>query len=286
MLFSIKEAFRLIRRAKASFILSLISLSISVILITASIVLIELSDYYQNKIKEEITINLFLNNDLSLDNINGIKTDLQNRVYVKSVSFISKDKAAEIFIKETGEDFRKLLNYNPLPASFSITLKENYFEKDSLKRIVNSLSEIKGIDDLSFKDDYVYKLISILDTLKRYIFVATIIILLISIYIVYSTVRLIVSSRLDELETMKLVGARLFTIKMPVILNSMIAGLLAGIAAAAFFILFISVFDNYISILNILGTTGYFYPILIICIGPFLSLLISILSLRNVTLKI
>lgn len=286
MLFSVKEAFRLIRRAKASFILSFISLSISVILITASIVLIELSDYYQNKIKEEITINLFLNDGLSPDNISGIKKDLQNRVYVKSVSFISKDKAAEIFIKETGEDFRKLLDYNPLPASFTITLKENYFEKDSLKRIVNSLSEIKGIDDLSFKDDYVYKLISILDTLKRYIFVATIIILLISIYIVYSTVRLIVSSRLDELETMKLVGAKLFIIKMPVILNSMIAGLLAGIVAAAFFILFISVFDNYISILNILGITGYFYPILIICTGPFLSLLISFLSMRRVSLKI
>ena len=286
MIFILKEAFRLIRRAKASFMLSLISLSISVILITASVMLLQASDLLQKSIKENININLFLNDQLTKEQISEIKNDLQKRLYIKSIQYISKEKAAEIFINETGEDFNKLLDYNPLPASYTVTLKDNYFQKDTLNNIINSFLQIKGIEDISYKDEYIFRLISILNNVKKYVFLITAIILFISIYIVYSTVKLIVTSRFDELETMKLVGARLYTIKMPVILNSMIAGLIAGIVAIAFFILFISVVDNYISRINFFEASGFFYLCLIIGIGPVLSLLVSTVSLRKLSLKI
>lgn len=286
MFFIIKEAFKLIGRAKASFILSLISLSISVILITASVMLMQVSDYLQKKIKEDININLFLSDNLPQEQIRGIKEILQNRPYVKSVQFIDKDEAAEIFKQETGEDFNKLLEYNPLPASYSIRLRENYFQKDTLNQIINSLSEIPGIDDISFSDEYIFKMISTLSDVKKYVFIITLIIFIISVYIVYSTVKLIVSSRFEELETMKLVGARLLTIKMPVILNSMISGTLAGLIAVGFFILFMSLIDNYISKINFLGTGAYFYLGFALILGPVLGFFVSIISLRKLTLKI
>ena len=286
MFFSIKEAFILIKRAKASFFLSLISLSISVTLIIASFVLIESSEYVQKKIKEDITINLFLKDNLSTNSVEGLKKDLKKKEYIKTVNYIDKDKAAEIFIKETGEDFRKLLDYNPLPASFTITLKDTYFDRDSLNKIISSLTEINGIEEVSFKDEFIYKLISVLNMLKKYIFIATGIILFLSVYIVYSTVRLIISSRFEELETMKLVGAKLITIKMPVILNSMITGLLASLVSAGILILFISVVADYISIIKYLGTSKYIYLGVLISIGPLLGYLISSLSLRRLSLKI
>ena len=286
MFFTIKEAFKLIGRAKASFILSLISLTISVLLITASLLLVKASDFVQNKIKENVTINIFLQDSLSDKQTAEIRSDLESRNYIKTVNYIDKEQAAQIFIKETGEDFRKLLDYNPLPASFTITLNGTYFEKDSLNKIVSSLSEIKGIDDIGFKNEFIYKLISILDSIKDYIFIFTAVILIISIYIVYSTVRLIISSKFEELETMKLVGAKLSTIKLPVIYNSIIIGLLAGIISAGFFILLVYYFGNYISVLRILGTSVYLYLAIIICLGPVLGFLVSIISLKRLSLKI
>jgi cell division transport system permease protein len=286
MFFSLKEAFRLINRAKLSFILSLISLSISVLLITASLALVQGSEFIQKKIKDDVSINLYLKENLSPDRINGIDSLLKNRNYVRTTDYIDKNKAAEIFIRETGEDFRKLLDYNPLPASFTITLKDNYFNKDSLDKIIAAFSEIDGVDDVGFKDEFIYKLIPILNSIKKYIFIITGIILFISIYIVYSTIRLIISSRFEELETMKLVGAKLITIKMPVILNSMIVGIFAGILSTAIFILFISVFADYISMINFMGTSKYIYLGLLLGVGPFLGLVISIISLNRLTLKI
>lgn len=286
MFFSLKEALRLINRAKLSFLLSLISLSISVLLITASLALIQGSDYIQKKIKDDVSINIYLKENLSPDQVNGIDSLLKSRNYVRTTDYIDKDKAAEIFIRETGEDFRKLLDYNPLPASFTITLKENYFVKDSLDKIIASFAEIDGVDDVGFKDEFIYKMIPVLNSIKKYIFIITGIILFISVYIVYSTIRLIISSRFEELETMKLVGAKLITIKMPVILNSMIVGLFAGILSTAIFILFISVFADYISMINFMGTSKYIYLGILLGMGPFLGLVISIISLNRLTLKI
>ncbi len=286
MFFSVKEAFRLIGRAKASFFLSLTSLCISVLLITISLALIQSTNIIQKKIKENVSINLFLNENLSSSKTADIKNELEKRDYIKTIDYIDKDEAAEIFIKETGEEFRKLLDYNPLPASFTVTLKDKYVEKDSLDAIVASLSSINGVGDIGFKDDFIYKLISILNNIKKYIFIATAVILFLSIYIVYSTVKLIINSRFEELETMKLVGAKLITIKLPVILNSMIVGLLAGALSTGIFILFISIFADYISMINFLGTSKYIYLSLLIFVGPFLGLVISIISLKRLTLKI
>ncbi len=286
MFFSIKEAFRLIGRAKSSFFLSLTSLVISVLLITASLALIQSTNIIQKKIKENVSINLFLKDGLTSAETNNIKTELKKKEYIKSLDFIDKDEAAEIFIRETGEDFRKLLDYNPLPASFTLNMKDNYVEKDSLDAIIASLSLIKGVDEIGMKDEFIYKLISILNSIKKYIFIATGVILFLSIYIVYSTVKLIINSRFEELETMKLVGAKLITIKMPVVLNSMIVGLLAGAVSTGIFILFVSVFADYISTINFLGTSKYIYLSLLIFVGPFLGLVISMISLKRLSLKI
>ena len=142
------------------------------------------------------------------------------------------------------------------------------------------------MDDIGFRNDFIDRLLSILNSIRKYIFIVTGVILLISVYIVYSTVKLIISSRYEELETMKLVGAKLFTIKFPVILNSMITGFLAGLIAAAVFILFISVFADYIKPINFSGTSKYIYLCLLIGVGPFLGLIISTISLNRISLKI
>ena len=286
MFFSLKEAFRLIGRAKSSFFLSLTSLIISVLLITASLALIQSTNVIQKKIKENVSINLFLKDGLSQDETNKIKNELEKKEYIKSLYYIDKDEAAEIFIKETGEDFRKLLDYNPLPASFTMSMKDKYVEKDSLDDIIASLSAIKGVDEIGMKDEFIYKLISTLNSIKKYIFIATGVILFLSIYIVYSTVKLIINSRFEELETMKLVGAKLTTIKMPVIFNSMIVGMLAGAISTGIFILFVSIFADYISTINFLGTSRYIYLSLLIFVGPFLGFAISIISLKRLSLKI
>ena len=215
-----------------------------------------------------------------------LKFQLDTKNYVSSIIYISKDEAARNFIKETGEDFRKLLDYNPLPASYQISLKDNYVEKDSLNKIVASLSRLSGVDDVVFQQDFVYGILSQVDKVKKYIFVITAILFFIAVYIVYSTIKLIIRSKYDELETMKLVGAKLSTIKMPIILNGIIIGLLAGIISLVVLYSLFSYFGNLIELKRIINFKGGLYIPAALLIGPVIGSMVSVISLRKITLKI
>ncbi len=284
--FWLKESIKLIGRAKSSFFLSLISMSISVFLITSSLISIQLSNTLQRNIKQSVSINVFLKDTLTNNQISRLRSKIRQKYFVNTIRYIDKNQAAKDFIKETGEDFRRVLDYNPLPASFLITLKEHYVEKDSLNRIVAAIGAYDGVDDVVFQQGFVYKILSFIKRIQTYIFIFTGILFFISIYIVFSTVKLVTKSKYEEMETMKLVGAKLSTIKMPVILNCILIGLLAGIISLAVFY-FLNYYIRGISeIHRWLNFNKLYFIVVVLAIGPVIGSLVSVFSLRKISLKI
>ena len=284
--FWFKEALKLIARSKFSFLLALTSITLSVILITISVFIIRFSNHFEDQLKSNIVISVFIKDNTTPDEIDNIKTELSQLKYLSSSEFIDKNKAAEIFIKETGEDFRKILDYNPLPASFNLKLKSGYANRDSIKMIIKNLSGYKWSDEVIFRQDFYQKILMYIDQAKVYVFALTGLIFLVSLYLVYSTVRLILNSKYSELETMKFVGAKLSTIKMPIILNSAITGLLAGlIALGIIWALYFYAKEFLISIDNIIPTKIEFIVLLLV-LGPAIGIFVTILSLRKISLKI
>jgi cell division transport system permease protein len=284
--FWFKEALKLIARSKFSFLLALTSITLSVILITISVFIIRFSNHFEDQLKSNIIISVFIKDNTTLGEIDNIKTELSQFKYLSSSEFIDKNKAAEIFIKETGEDFRKILDYNPLPASFNLKLKTEYANRDSIKMIIKNLSGYKWSDEVIFRQDFYQKILMYIDQAKVYVFGLTGLIFLVSLYLVYSTVRLILNSKYSELETMKFVGAKLSTIKMPIILNSAITGLLAGlIALGIIWALYFYAKEFLISIDNIIPTKIEFI-VLLLALGPIIGIFVTILSLRKISLKI
>ncbi len=284
--FYFREAFNSIFRAKASFILTIITLSIAAFLITASVGAVQLSEIFENKLKKNIKITLFLKDSVQQNSIQNCKKQIQSLNYTNSVTYISKDEAAENFKKETGEDFSEILDYNPLPASFIIELKTDFVAKDSIEFIVADLQKFRWIDEVVSGNNFIYRVLKYVDDSKQYLFIATIIILLISIYLVYSTTRLITENRMKELETMKLVGAKLSTIKFPIVINNLTAGVFAGFITVLLFLVMNSEINNYKFLIDFVDSNKMFYLILLFITGPVLSFLVTVFALRKLTLKI
>lgn len=286
ILFFIRESLRLFSRAKLSSFLTFVSTTIAVILIVISFFLYHSSGKLENYLKENITISVFLKDSALRNNIEQMKEEITSKDFISQLDYISKEDAVEIFIEETGEDFRKILDYNPLPASFNLKVRSEYAETDSLKNIITKLSSINWIDEVVYKDDIIQKLLVYLKEFRLYVFAFTLLILLVSLYLVYSTVKLILNSRTEEFETMKLVGAKLSTIKIPIILNGLVIGVFAALSAVAMFYLIISLTGDYISALKVVQFEQYQYLVLISVTGPCISVLSTVFSLRKVSLKI
>lgn len=170
ILFWIKEAFKLIARSKFSFLLALVSITLSVILITMSVFIIRSSNYFEKQLKRSIVISVFIKENFTPDELEESKNQLQHQNFLASYEYVSKEQAAEIFIKETGEDFRKILDYNPLPASFNIKLKDEYTGRDSIKNIITKLSGFDWSSEVVFRQDFYHKILSYIDQAKIYIF--------------------------------------------------------------------------------------------------------------------
>lgn len=286
LLFYFNEALRSIKSAKSSFILTTVSLTISVLLILFSYITLQVSDYYSNKLKSSIKINLFLKEPFTPAIQQTTFVELTEKEFIDSVEFISKEQAAEQFIKETGEDFKKILDYNPLPASFVVRIKDSHANNDSLNTIIKNLSGLQFVDEVVFREGFIYKMLSYIESIKFYLFILTILVSLVAVYLVYATIKLIINSRMIDFETMKLVGAKLSTIKIPVMLNGIIAGIISGIIAYFTFMFFRDQINLLASLRILIEQKLLTYYAIIFFTGPVLVFIVSVITLRKVSLKI
>lgn len=287
MRFIIKESLKLIVRSKLNFSLNLISLTLCVLLIILSFYLIRASKFLQEYVQQNITLSVFIKDNVNQETINNFSEKLKQQQFTEKIEFISKEKAAEIFLKETGEDFKKILDFNPLPASFTLYLNYGYSVKDSLDKIISSLQQEDIVTEVVSKMEFLQKVISFSDKMKNYIFIFTGFMLLVSVYLVFSTVKLILNSKYEELETMKLVGAKLSTIKLPIIINIIFVGILAGTIAFLILISAVNFFKVDLSLLSKLTSFDLRIMMLIMfLIGPFIGSFVSLIALRKISLKV
>ncbi len=282
--FHITEAIKIFRRASLASIIAIITSTIAVTLITLSVLFIFLSDTFNEKLKNQIEINVFLKKDIPATNLDSLRIDLKENKIVGYAKYISEQDAVERFIAQTGEDFRSVLNLNPLPSSFVIRLKSEHVTKTNLLKTIDRYTSFPGVDEVKCDFETALSILRFIDNGKFILYSLTAILVLISLYFVYSTHRMWVLSRQTQFNTMKLVGAKISTIKTPIIINGMIIGIIAGSVCTMFFF-FISNFLESVYGLKIFENYKYLL-FSSIFIGAGLGFLSSLLSTKSITLKI
>ena len=69
-----------------------------------------------NAVKENVPVSAYLLTS-NKDSINAIMSFVQAQPYAKNVTYVDKEKAKAIWLKDGGEDWKKILSENPLPES-------------------------------------------------------------------------------------------------------------------------------------------------------------------------
>jgi len=186
MTFYLKETFRIFRRSSIAAIVTITITTIAVFLTSLSIFLIFISQDFSDRIKQNIEINLYLNDTLTKNEIERTQNLIEEKSFISSVKYISKENAAKDFIKETGEDFRAVLDYNPLPNSFVVNFKSGSVNEKNFETLVSDLKSIPGISDVVYDFNVVVRILKILRSLELAIYIASFLLILLSVYLVYS----------------------------------------------------------------------------------------------------
>jgi len=202
---------------------------IAIMFTAFSIGLFVISNKLNDKLADQVEINIFLEDSLNQNAIGQVRYELTNNKNLTSVKFIGKEEAKEKFIKETGQDFESILKINPLPASFIVKINKNVLQENKIESIADSLKNIAGVEEVVYDFDYTLRLLKIIESIKLGVYIAAGVFVLLSIYLIYFTNRLIVNSKMNQYTTMKLVGAKLSALKIPLYINGIINGLAASV---------------------------------------------------------
>ena len=84
---------------------------------------------------------------------------------------------------------------------------------------------------------------------------------------------------------MKLVGAKLSTIKIPIILNGFFIGVFSTIILIIIGYMFLYFISDYLPVRELLRFEDKLSLIFLSVLGPIIGLVVSIVSLRKITLK-
>lgn len=200
-----------------------------------------------NDMKDKVDVTVYFVPNTEQSTIDNIKSALTKLPEVKSVVYTSSDEALDLFKEKHADDYLTLqaleeLNDNPLGASLNIKAKDpsqyesiaRFFKNDSALTS-GSLSFIEKVDYHQNKI-VIDRLNSIIRGAQKLGFAVSFVLILISIVITFSTIRLIIYMSREEISVMRLVGAGSKYIRGPFVVSGVIVGLSASIATAIIFI--------------------------------------------------
>jgi cell division transport system permease protein len=185
----------------------------------------------------ENKISIYLKNNLSASDQKQILRDITALPQVKNVKFISPAEGMALLQKRDGmNDIKKFLPKNPLPAvidvSPNITSKANYaVEMADLVGKLKSFSQVKEIFVNSSWLNQVYSMFKITAVMMKFLITT----LLLAIFLIIgSTLSLIIQTRHEEINVLRLIGADDNYIQRVFLYTGMWYSLLGGILAILF----------------------------------------------------
>jgi cell division transport system permease protein len=222
--------------------------------------------------------------------IQNIRAELELMPNVSDVTYTSREQALERFkqIQELkGKDVilesLKQFNQNEviLPASLTVVANdlEDYTE---IAQMLKGERYASYFDEISDNKKVIERLNNITQTIQSLGIILVVVFVLITVMVMFNTIRLAIYNRREEVEIMRLVGATNWYIRGPFLIESMIYALLATAVTSAVVSLVFYTFSDQIDIFFGVGglSTGLRHTLLweIIGMNLALSLLLGILS--------
>ncbi len=222
-------------RLTTLFVSTVISISLVLFLLTVLGTVVFHAQRVSNYVRENIGFSVMMHQDVKESDVLMYKRTLDSLPFVKSTEYISKDVAAKDLAKELGEEFIDFMGYNPLPSSIEVKLNANYTQTDSLNIIEQQIMANPSVKEVFYQKHLVEKVNQNINKIGLIMLIASAFLLLISILLINSTIRLSVYSKRFIIKSMLLVGASSRLIRRPFIVKGLYQGIWGGFLAAIYF---------------------------------------------------
>ncbi len=237
--YTVRESLSGFRRTKLSSAISITTVSISLLLLGIFAVVSINTTRFMEELRDRLEMEAFIQEPVSLEQRMAIERAVRNIDGVETVDYVSKDDAARIFQQDFGENIYDVLDFNPLPPSFKIRLKQPFRNAVAANTISDRVAAIEGIQSVRYRKGLLELIDARTKTINNISLGLGLLISLSAIFLVSNTIRLAIYAKRKLIRTMELVGATRAFIRSPFLLEGMLQGFLGGLIASVILYLLI-----------------------------------------------
>ncbi len=236
--YSLREAFSHFFRNWTTSFGAVITIFLSLFIIGLFIVGSALVTSAIGTIEDTVTINVFISDDATDDEVQAFQEKLESWQNVQSVNFKSKDDALEDWrsmSSSADSTIAALDGENPLPRSYEVVMEDSSQVEDMANRIKED-ADFQAMADNGDVDEsvqYSQEMVGRLFQVTGYIRIACIVLVALLTFIAFifinNTIRLSITARRREIAIMRLVGASNGFIRGPFVTEGVLQALLGAL---------------------------------------------------------
>jgi cell division transport system permease protein len=228
----LSEALVGLRRNLMMTVAVILSVTVSLTLLGASLLLSQQVDLATDDWVGQVEVSIFLCDgrtcpEITPEQEEQLRTDLEEQPVVEEVFFESKDEAYERFI-ELFEDQPNLVDSvdpDVLPASFRVKLENPQL----FAVIAEQFQEYPGVEEVVDQRQVLDQFLRFTNVIRNAALIVAVIQLVAAGVLIANTIRVAAFARREQTSIMKLVGASNWYVRLPFVLEGVIAGLLGAV---------------------------------------------------------
>jgi len=282
-----------------NFWLSLVTVTMMLMAIF-SVTLLFGVDYVKQKavqgVEQKVDVLISIKPDVSREQVEQLVNSLEDLQEVRRVNIITPEENRRLFeesnIDQRAKDALKIFEEGENPFSYSLAVQA--YELNQYDKILTFVLEEQFADivESSAHRDYgafINQIDHFAKVLNKYSWYVSLIFVLISIIVIFNTIRISIYSRRSEIQIMKLVGASNAFVRAPFVVEGIIYALVAICLVMLIVYPVVNIIqpslNNYFQGTNVIDLAGYFrHNILQIFGAQFLAL--AILNIIGTSLAV
>ncbi|MEJ2478254.1 MAG: permease-like cell division protein FtsX [Desulfobacterales bacterium] len=181
------------------------------------------------------------------DDRQGIQKLLHGMVGVEEVHFISRDEALKNLREQLPHQTFLLdnLKQNPLPDAFEVHLSPATRNWEKIEKLAEQVEKLPEVEEVEYGRGWLGRFAAVFNLFRLAGYALGTLFFMAAVFFVANTIRLVLYSRREEVEIMRLVGAEDRFIKTPFYIEGVLQGALGGIIGlATCLLLFLAVSSN------------------------------------------